>query len=107
MRLRRLPVLLVFALMMCSGSASALPAVEVDNGMIFGGQSASANNATTATNNLSDLRSHPIIIRYTTSYVCHIKQLSKVFDFFYCLIALDLFFFFQLRKLLILIFLVL
>lgn len=66
MRLRRLPVLLVFALMMCSGSASALPAVEVDNGMIFGGQSASANNATTATNNLSDLAA--VVEVYTATW---------------------------------------
>ena len=40
---------------MCSGTASALPAVEVDNGMIFGGQSTMAVNATAMTHNLSDL----------------------------------------------------
>ena len=55
MRLRRIPVLLAVALMMCSGTASALPAVEVDNGMIFGGQSTMAVNATAMTHNLSDL----------------------------------------------------
>ena len=55
MRCRNLSVLVVVALMMGCGSASALPSVEVDNGMIFGGQSTKATNASTMTHNLSDL----------------------------------------------------
>ena len=55
MRLRCSSVLLVVALMVCSSSASALPSVEVENGMIFGGQSAKAGNASSMSHNLTEL----------------------------------------------------
>ena len=66
MRLRRLSVLVVATLMMCCGSASALPSVEVDNGMIFGGQSTNATNASTMTHNLSDLNA--VVEVYTATW---------------------------------------
>ena len=66
MRCRHLSVLVVVALMMGCGSASALPSVEVDNGMIFGGQSTKATNATTMTHNLSDLEA--VVEVYTATW---------------------------------------
>ena len=66
MRLRRLSVLVVASLMMCCGSTSALPSVEVDNGMIFGGQSTNATNASTMTHNLSDLNA--VVEVYTATW---------------------------------------
>ena len=66
MRCRHLSVLVVAALMMGCGSASALPSVEVDNGMIFGGQSTKATNATTMTHNLSDLEA--VVEVYTATW---------------------------------------
>ncbi len=66
MRCRYLSVLVVAALMMGCGSASALPSVEVDNGMIFGGQSTKATNATTMTHNLSDLEA--VVEVYTATW---------------------------------------
>ncbi len=51
---RLLCVTLVFTLG-CIGPAMAIPAVDVDNGMIFGGQSTKATNASAVTDNLSDL----------------------------------------------------
>lgn len=66
MRCRDLSVLIVVALMMGCGSASALPSVEVDNGMIFGGQSTKATNASTMTHNLSDLSA--VVEVYTATW---------------------------------------
>ena len=66
MRCRHLSVLVVAALMIGCGSASALPSVEVDNGMIFGGQSTKATNATTMTHNLSDLEA--VVEVYTATW---------------------------------------
>ena len=66
MRCRHLSVLVVVALMMGCGSASALPTVEVDNGMIFGGQSTKATNASTVTHNLSDLNA--VVEVYTATW---------------------------------------
>ena len=66
MRCRHLSVLVVVALMMGCGSASALPSVEVDNGMIFGGQSTKATNATTVSDNLSDLKA--VVEVYTATW---------------------------------------
>jgi hypothetical protein len=66
MRCRHLSVLVVVALMMGCGSASALPSVEVDNGMIFGGQATKATNATSMTHNLSDLEA--VVEVYTATW---------------------------------------
>ena len=66
MRCRHLAVLVVVALMMGCGSASALPSVEVNNGMIFGGQSTKATNASTVTHNLSDLNA--VVEVYTATW---------------------------------------
>ena len=48
-------LLAIFLLASTAPTAAALPAVEVNNGMIFGGQSTKATNASVSTHNLSDL----------------------------------------------------
>ena len=48
-------LLVIFLLASTAPTSAALPAVEVNNGMIFGGQSTKATNASVSTHNLSDL----------------------------------------------------
>lgn len=48
-------LLAIFLLASTAPTTAALPAVEVNNGMIFGGQSTKATNASVSTHNLSDL----------------------------------------------------
>ncbi len=68
MRLRAVVTLAtIFLLTSTVPAASALPAVEVNNGMIFGGQSTKATNASVMTQNLSDL---PAVVEVYTATWC-------------------------------------
>ena len=59
-------LLAIFLLGSTAPTTTALPAVEVDNGMIFGGQSTTANNASAMTENLSDLAA--VVEIYTATW---------------------------------------
>ena len=68
MRLRAAATLLtIFLLASTVPTATAIPAVEVNNGMIFGGQSTMATNASASTHNLSDL---PAVVEVYTATWC-------------------------------------
>ena len=60
-------LLAIFLLASTAPTVAALPAVPVENGMIFGGQSAEAANATVSTSNLSDL---PAVVEVYTATWC-------------------------------------
>ena len=57
----------IFLLTSTAPTVAALPAVPVENGMIFGGQSTDAANATVSTSNLSDL---PAVVEVYTATWC-------------------------------------
>lgn len=59
-------LLSIFLLGSTAPTTTALPAVEVDNGMIFGGQSTTTSNASAMTENLSDLAA--VVEIYTATW---------------------------------------
>ena len=59
-------LLAIFLLGSTAPTTTALPAVEVDNGMIFGGQSTTTSNASAMTENLSDLAA--VVEIYTATW---------------------------------------
>jgi thiol-disulfide isomerase/thioredoxin len=67
MRLRATTTLLaIFLLVSTAPTTTALPAVEVENGMVFGGQWTPANTTTSTTTNLSDLTA--VVEVYTATW---------------------------------------